>query len=216
MSHIFPPGYRTPGGTPDPNDQYDNVVLAPLPGRENGSNSNVRHVFYSEGGMRVGKTNGGTTVHGQVLFAAKGDIEIYGDIRSATDPTMPGDGYVSSSTAHQAVFLAGGNIVIKTNGVNLGANSTRHIEAFLYCPEDSLVVEDTPNAETLNRHFEFEGSFILGTFAPPRFNLPTQFTGSRTYSYMTTLKTHPPPYMPALSEIYYMLEEIKKSPGLNF
>lgn len=205
--YIYPPGYEGPPGmNPDP-----------YLGHNGAPGSNVQHVFYSDTDIKIGSPlPGGTTIYGQVLFVTPGNIEIHGDLISVREHYLPGAGHISSSTAHQAVLVAGGDIIIKTNGVGLSnAHSRRRIEAFFFCPNGSLVIEDTGDvAESLERNFQFKGAWILGQTAEPRNNIPTQFTGSRSYEYMTTLKTHPPPYLPALSEIYWSLEDIISSPGV--
>jgi hypothetical protein len=55
-----------------------------------------------------------------------------------------------------------------------------------------------------------KGSLIVGQMAndpPDNFGSVFQGTNGRTYGYMTSLKTSPPFYLPALAEIYYSYEE---------
>jgi hypothetical protein len=127
--HIFPPGYEGP-------------VLAgdAYGGHDSSAGSNSQHVWYSDTDIKIGNPDPlspGTTIHGQVLFVTPGNIEIYGDIYSAadTDP-LPGAGLVSSSTAHQAVFIAGGDIKIMTSDLSIqnlpNIGDIRTIEAFFF------------------------------------------------------------------------------------
>lgn len=214
QQYIFPPGYEGPRLGNDPYDTSGNFPPG-LPGHNPGPNSNYQHVYYSNTGVRIGRPglNSGTTIYGQILFVSEGPIEIYGNIYSYGDTTnpafMPGAGIVSSSTAHQAVFISKTNISIKTSGPS---DTSRHIEAFFFCPDGSLSIENTPTATP--RSFEFTGSWVLGQTDPQPNNLPSQYEASRKYQYMTSLRDNPPPYLPALSEIYYAFERPTKAPNL--
>lgn len=203
--NVFPPGYRN-GGTCDP-----------LPGDNYAGHScdNQDHIYYSPNSITIGSPGVETKIHGQILFVSAQHINIVGNIVSAstnTDP-MPGAGnttnHASSSTAHQAVLITRNDIII-TPPTTYG--STRTVQAFLFAPNGQLTVNVGVSTNAYN--FNFTGSEILARGTNPPNNLPSQFTGTRTYQYMTTLKTNPPPYLPALAEIFYSLEDITGTPGV--
>lgn len=194
---IFPPGYLNQ----DPLDTYPNH-----------KEDNAQHIYFANQDMIIGTPGADTTIHGQVLFIARGNIEIRGSIKSSKDSNFPGEGvgpaFNGQSTAHQAVFITQQNIVISAAALATVAGSTVTIEGLMFAPQGSLVV-----TEKIGPHlnpplcFKFNGAqFLAGTAAPPR-NLRSQFDGVRTYSYMSTLRTNPPPYLPALVNIYYSWEE---------
>jgi hypothetical protein len=210
---IYPPGYL--GGQD---------ALDPYPGH---TNDNTHHIYYSASNMIIGKYGSTTTIHGQVLFVSAGDIEIRGSIFSAPDTNYPGagssDAHTSSSVAHQAVFMSKNNVIINTNQwhADMGgiAGATMTVQGMFFCPNGQLRVPNYNNRtdqQMIDTRlcFDFLGAEILGTIATQPHNLPSQFRGTRTYTYMDTLGTHPPPYLPALAEIYYSLEEITQSAGL--
>lgn len=220
-SDIFPPGYVTSDGNPDPLDGY------PL----HRNVTNREHVYYSTGSMRVGGI-----IHGQVLFVSERDIYIASNVISSLSPNYPGQGspsqYESSSTAHQAVFIARGNIIIEafpfisTNTVTI---QTVTIQGLFLAPHGRIIPQGyvdgetvlVANGNTMSRHealsLNFSGSMILSNLrSTPSFydvfgkNRP----GARVYTYMNSLRTNPPPYLPALTELHYSLEEVTGTTGL--
>lgn len=211
---IYPPGYE--GTEPNLNgtSYADNYAFH--------TTNNEHHIYYSSITMVIGNRNllNPVRIHGQVLFVSAGDIILQGDIRSVDDGLdwLPGAGYISSSTAHQAVFMTAGNIIIDPSYMN-GAprGSTMTVQGLLFAPNGALTVNNTLDDATLwnlNHCYNFKGSEVLGTIDLQPRNLPTQFRGPRYYEYMSTLKDKPPPYLPAFAEIYYSLEEITKSHNL--
>jgi hypothetical protein len=189
---IYPPGYSD-YSTNQTGDVYTGHTQL-----------NSQHVYYSTGDMMIQGT-----VHGQVLFVAAGNIHITGNLLVATDTSWyPGQGMESSSTAHQAVLMTRGNVIIdNTLPVNPPAVTTLSIQAMIIAPYGTLV--PTSYGDDMKHSalaLDFLGSMIVGT---PRStpSLPSIFRYSRTYGYMTSLKTNPPPDLPSLAEIYCALEE---------
>lgn len=213
---IFPPGYE---GGQDALDTYANH-----------ENDNTKHIYYFEGDMHIGQRNSTTTIHGQILFIATGTIYIDGNVRSA-DPwvALPGAGSPSSSTAHQAVFMPGVNrdVQVSTNFYNVGLAGEQHqfLEGLILAPTGRFYAnpyfrfDDPPPSrpppfDNINNYvvFHFTGSMILGD-GP---DLTTAFgplTTRKILSYMNTLKTNPPPFLPALSQLLNEFQEIT-TPGI--
>lgn len=198
---IFPPGYYTGSGLPDPLDMYAGHA-----------NDNRQHVYYAEGDLILGDPNSTTTVYGQVLFVATGSIILQGNIVSAAVPSFPGGGsttnHLSSSSAHQAVFITPKDIVIAAAALAPAGGATINIQGLMYAPNGQLRVTQRvlPAVPPLN--YNFVGSQIFSGAAPNPYNLPSQFQGTRTYAYMSSLKTNPPPYLPALITIFYQWEDV--------
>jgi hypothetical protein len=210
---IFPPGYV---GGQDALDTYANH-----------ENDNTRHIYYFDGDMHIGQRNSTTTIYGQILFIATGTIYIDGNVRSA-DPwvALPGAGLPSSSTAHQAIFIPGVNhdVRISTNFYNLGIAGAQHqfLEGLVLAPTGRIfadpyydvslpVINRPPPFNNINNHvvFHFTGSMILGD-SP---DLASAFGSNKVLNYMNTLKTDPPPYLPALSQLLNEFQEIT-TPGI--
>ena len=202
--HIFPPGYQTAGCVPDVQDTYPDHTC-----------DNTHHIYYSTSDIRLEGI-----IHGQVLFVSEKDIYISSSLVSMSwsvaPPSLaefPGDGFVSSSTAHQAILITRGNIVIDntfyTGGPNPVSSSTQTIHAIMFCPNGSLITNsygDDSIHDKLN--LSFTGSMILGNLplTPP--SLPSVFGENRTYNYMDTLRSNPPPYLPIIAEVFHSFEEV--------
>lgn len=205
---IFPPGYD---GSTMAGDQYLSGSFGGMSGHNSISGANVQKVYYASDGIKVGNPISGTQVRGQILLVTPGSIYISGNIFSnETAGSWPGDCCASSSTASQLVLIAGQNIVIQTTAavVALGPGATRTVEAFFFAPNGQLYVDNSDSPVPAGRNFTFKGSWVLGQTALAPNNFPTQFNGNRVSEYMTTLKTKTPPYLPSLSEIHRLIEEI--------
>ena len=192
---IYPPGYS--GG------QYGDDLYA------DHSNENRHHVYFFDGDMWIEGA-----IRGQVVFVASGDIFITGNITRHdaldTDLTndLPGAGplNVSSSTANQAVLIARGNIYID-NTFYSGTPDTQIIRALLMAPHGVLKpVAYSPTNIHNSLSLDFMGSMIFESIHndPP---VAEVFQDSRQYAYMDSLKTNPPPYLPSLKRILYLIKE---------
>jgi hypothetical protein len=167
-------------------------------------------------------------------------VYITGDIISDSnrlitglDTYFPGAGsnpviHKASSTAHQAVIVTQQGVVVKkgyhpgTGGLQL----TEKIEAMILAPHGKLTGESygvAPNYTSAIHGqlcLNIKGSLIVGQVEnewPNNFFSIFQGTAqnpSRIYSYMDSLKTNPPFYMPALAEIYFSYEETMGSPSI--
>lgn len=206
---IFPPGYTDAGGgcTKLIGDTYANHTC-----------DNTHHIYYSAGDINIGNA----VIHGQIIFVSgTGNINITGSIVSAdVSADLPGTGAASSSTAHQAVLITRQDVIIKnTLDTSGNAQLTENIQAMILAPHGQLKAEEY-NPTTLHSRLSlnFKGALILGHLpsAPPG-NLASVFKGTngRVYGYMNTLKTNPPPYLPAIIDIYYSSEENTSQTGLN-
>jgi hypothetical protein len=197
---IFPPGYWTADGAAMSGDLYPKHTA-----------SNGDHVYFCNGNI----TQLEGVVHGQVLFVAMGDIHITGNLQSASlddSVALPGAGSASvnigSSTAHQAVLMTCGenkNIYIDPSFLASAPATpqTQIVQGLFMAPHGTITPQPyDPNWET-KLNLAFTGSLILRS-TPPFSNV---FQGTRSYAYMTSLKTNPPPDLPALAEIYYSIEE---------
>ena len=202
--HIFPPGYVN-----------SSALLGPVDAYPDHGDDNTLHVFFCTGTMTVEGT-----IHGQILFVAAEDILISSSVKSYVPPVpladpdysryMPGDGVVSSSTAHQAIFITRKNVIIHNSFLNPPATrmiATQTVEGLIMAPYGSFyprryAFDDVHN----DLIFNFRGSMILGNMSSGT-GFPDIFRRQRTYAYMNTLKTNPPPYIPALIDIYHSFEE---------
>jgi hypothetical protein len=212
--NIYPPGYEggkiTSGFFPDTYARH--------------TSDNRDHVYYCPGDMSIEGR-----VIGQVVFVATGTIRITGSIISDSNnllfplPTMPGATFASSSTAHQAVLITRKNVIITKDfyDTGVGGQQVQTIEALIMAPQGMLSAEPYTNTAThLNLKLIFTGSMILGAIANnPPYNFATVFDSStavpkRIYKYMTSLKTNPPPYLPAVTDIFYSFEEVVSSGGM--
>jgi hypothetical protein len=214
---IYPPGYN---GTvdslhPDPYNLPPYLSVTPSTttmGHNSGIASNADHVFYCPaqwGDMYIGRLNS-TTVHGQVLFVAENDIHITGNL-VVQDLTTNPNGVVGTtslsnpgaSTAHQAILLTRGNVYIDNTMVTLPA--TQRIQALIFTPQGTIAPATYASDAIHNQlSLEFTGSMILAS--QPKFS--EVFKASRVYRYMESLGTNPAVDLPALSQIYYSLEEV--------
>lgn len=204
-AHIFPPGYV---GGQNGDDHYTKH-----------SDFNEDHVYFCEGDMTIGDAGLSTRIiHGQVLFVASGSIHLRGNIISytGTNPSdYPGAGFASSSTAHQAVFLTQNSVFISSTYWTTGAGAlTQTIEGLVMAVNGELRTWGYNGDSSIHEahtklSLNFKGSLILQTLpstAPHK--ITTVFGAGRTYSYMDSLATHPPPYLPAIAEIIYQFEEV--------
>ncbi|MFN0117442.1 MAG: hypothetical protein ACKVQC_03995 [Elusimicrobiota bacterium] len=205
---IFPPGYFrdtgggvcTPAAHSTPTDQY----LVQYPGLR--TCDNEEHIYYSANSMRIDGE-----VNGQVLFVSERDIFITGNltINPGIGP-YPGDPLPSSSTAHQAILITRGNVIISSTYYT-GAPVTQTIQALVMAPHGRLIASIYADLTApANMKLIFSGSMILGSTPqsiPDVYNDLTGGTPPRTYSYMNSLKTSPPPFIPVTSEIIYSIEK---------
>jgi hypothetical protein len=230
---IFPPGYV---GAVDYRDGYAVGVPPPVPtgsgtGNPSGSPTgapsavpsgsppstnfnhtftNEDHVYFCNGDMFVEGL-----IHGQVLFVATGDIYITGNLQSSTEPNFPGEGanHVSSSTAHQGIFMTRKNVHIDDTFVPYGmvppVPVTEYVEGLFIAPNGTMAAQaygDPVLGGTNEIHdnisLAFNGAMILGKNP----NLSSVFANA-TFSYMDSLRTNPPPDLPSLSNIVYSFEE---------
>jgi len=204
---IFPPGYKSPGCIPIGGDTYTGHTC-----------DNNHHIYYHEEDMRIEGT-----IHGQILFVSGKDIYISSSLVSLNldtpppaSPSFPGNGHESSSTAHAAILITRGNVYID-NTFHPGplpppTISTQVIQALIFAPNGALVTKNYGDDLIHDQlSLDFTGSMILQNLSTPPENLGTVFKYNRSYGYMESLRTHPPPYLPIVSEIYYSLEEITHS-----
>jgi hypothetical protein len=198
---IFPPGYQDVGGTCNSlaGDTYPVHTC-----------DNNHHIYYSTGDMFLDGV-----VHGQVIFVSEGNIYINGNLTSAPSADqLPGAGFPSSSTAHQAILVTRKNVIINNTYYQAGwtTQQTQDVQALILAPHGEFRATPYTDASIHTRlSLRFEGSLILGhlpAFPDPR-ALASVFLGAagRTYVYMQSLKDNPPPDMPAILDIYASLEE---------
>jgi len=218
--HIYPPGYEF-GRRAD--DDYMPVTQH--------TGSVMDHVYFCDGDAYIGASTP-TYVHGQVLVVATGTIYITGNIirfNDFDDPaTLPDHPSITigSSTAHQLILITPGNVVI-TNDYHPGDGFQRiqTIHAVILAPYGRMSAEPYFTDYTIHNRLalRFVGSMILNEIENyPDENFGTVFQGtappdtlpSRTYNYMESLSKKPPPYMPALSEIHFSLEETTSGSGV--
>lgn len=203
---IYPPGYEDAGTCPA-NDDYAHT------------GSNADHVYFVSGDLFIRGR-----VHGQILFVATGDIHITGDlVKAPDDDCLPGAGEfrASSSTAHQAVLITPNKVVIdkdaffgvgNTESRVVSATAEEKIQAMIMAPNasfDAKPYDDIVNHERLG--LNVNGSLILSEIGG---SFPIIFKRSRIYSYDTSFRDNPPPYLPALTEIFYTIEENVSETGL--
>ena len=199
---MCPPGYK--GSYGGCSDNYDNRTEL-----------NQDHVYYTEGDLRIGGPGGGTVIHGQIVFVAEGNIIITGDIRKSDNTRFPGEGdgeeFVSSSTAHQAILITRNDVIIDPVAV---ADNNLVLEAMIIAPKGQLIPpRGLDLAVRQNLSLDFKGSLIISSLnSTPR--LPEVFIDRRSYSYDVDLRDNPPPYLPAIAEIYYQLEQTVRLPPL--
>lgn len=194
---IYPPGFEGADTFAFPSTDY--YAAAAAPGH---SNRNPDHVYYYSGDMSIEGT-----VHGQVLFVSGGNIYISSSLVVATDAFFPGAGFPSSSTAHQAVLITRGNVIIQNSlTVPPVGTITEKIQAFILAPTGQLIPQVYDASSESRLALDFQGSLILSTLqSNPR--ITSVFQASRKYSYMDSLSTNPPPYIPCVVDIYYSLEQ---------
>ncbi len=191
VPQIFPPGYT---GGQALLDHYANHNVT----------DNDDHVYYCSGDLTLEGV-----VHGQVLFVATGDIHISSALVSAPVTSwLPGAGVVSSSTAHQAILLTRGRVIVdKTftpEGTVPAAIKTERVQALVMAPNGQLLATPYSTAGIRDKlAIEFTGSMILDS-SP---DITNTFK-TRAYIYMNSLNTNPPPYLPALADIMYQFEKI--------
>lgn len=191
---IFPPGYQEGSCNKLSGDLYAPHTCV-----------NVDHVYYSAMSMQIEGI-----IHGQILFVSEGDIHIRGKLESAdVSAALPGAGFASSSTAHQAILITPKDVIIDNSyyQVAWSTQAVQNIQALVLAPHGKILATlydpATPHAFlSLN----FKGSLILNT-QPSNFSNVFNGDSKRIYSYMDTLKTNPPPYIPAITEIFYSIEE---------
>ncbi|OVE78065.1 hypothetical protein BVX98_01465, partial [bacterium F11] len=166
--HIYPPGFAEfNSASPPAGDNY-----------RNHDTNNFHHIYYFDNEMTIGSS----TIHGQVLFVSPEDIHIAGPIRVAThSAVLPGLGQVSSSTAHQAIFITKKSVIIDA-ALNFGA--TQFIQGLILAPNGTLYPTDYGD-QTMHEslHLDFHGALIVNTLNTTP-SLPHVFRRSRTYSYM--------------------------------
>jgi hypothetical protein len=217
---IYPPGYETAGlcAAIDPADKY----------WVNGHHTcdNRDHVYYFNGDMTIGRPGSTTTIHGQILFVAAGTIYLNGNVRMADSinpaEPLPGVGFASSSTAHQAVFIPGPNknVVINNTFYDTAACGLQklYVEGLVLAPTGTLEMRSYAPQNVcgvsnylINEKIElnFKGSMILG-MSPSIANVISD-GDKRKYQYLTSLKDNPPPYLPALSVILNEFQEVTLS-----
>lgn len=201
---IYPPGYSDFAGC-QPGDHYCDPSL---PGH---TTDNRQHVYFYDGDMSVEGT-----VHGQVLFVATGDIHITSNVFVSTDPNFPGESSPDGSEANQAVFITTGNVIIEPNmDVQPPAVKTQTLQALFIAPHGSLIprtYSDPLFYDYLS--LDFTGSLIVSSMQTDP-SLPEIFRNGRTYRYMESLRTHPPPYLPVVTEIYFMIEETRGAANIS-
>lgn len=209
---IFPPGYA---GGQLTNDTYPSAYTAPALGWH--TNDNLDKVYYCPENMYIRGE-----VYGQVIFVTTNTIFITGDLIKHPDIVppidIPGEGFVSSSTAHEAILVTRQNVMISNNfygawGSRSPAGAQQKIEAFILAPHgtfSAVQYTDPVPATNANNEFHdnlelvFKGSMILSV-QPQTFSV---VFATRSYTYDDDLRNHPPPYMPALAQIIVSQEQI--------
>jgi hypothetical protein len=201
---IYPPGFDGADSFSSPTDKYK-VPLTP-----GHTTLNAHHIYYYDGDMKIEGT-----VHGQVLFVATGNIYISSSLVVSTDlGDMPGAGFASSSTAHQAVLITRGNVYIQSNlQIPPTGTITEYIQALILAPNGKFIPQNYTDLFSHPRlALDFEGALILSTMKnSPDPALTSVFQAGRTYRYMDSLRTNPPPYLPYVVDIYYSLEDSRGS-----
>lgn len=210
---VFPPGYY---GGQDLLDSYPSSKHTDF---------NEDHVYYCHNDITF---NGDVTVHGQVLFVTTNTIYIGGNLRKATG-AIPGAGssvnHISSSTAHEAVLITRKNVIVNTAfypaPYTVALHLTQTIEAMVLAPHGTFKANTypDPNGGFNEIHgdlkFRFKGSMVTGSNP----NFATTFldafggTPARTYEYDEDLLNFPPPYMPALADIRFSIEDTVDTPN---
>jgi hypothetical protein len=201
---LFPPGYTNGGGcTKLAGDTYADHTC-----------DNAQHVYYFPGDVTIGDV----ITHGQVVIVSAGNIKITGNIVSANPmDDLPGAGEASSSTAHQCVLITRNDVVVTNDYYKVTdvGQKTQTIQALILAPHGQLSAQQyNPTTIHANLSLNFKGSLILGhlpSVPPGNFASVFQGAGGRVYSYMDTLKTNPPPALPAIIDIYYSEEETGSS-----
>jgi hypothetical protein len=225
--HIFPPGYI---GTQH-NDAGTSIVDTYADWRANNSD----HVYYCDdpGGMNIQGV-----IHGQVLFVSEGPIIISSSVMTAStyyqlrgvsytpDPFLSGPQgglNVTSSTANQPIFITRGSIRFTSTfysgpvpPITPLEVSTQTIQGLFMAPYGEIILDVYGPApfgfaaihEKLS--LDFQGSIILQKQPQFRrtFNSVDAGNGFNRYSFMTSLSSHPPPYVPALTKIVGIFEDI--------
>ena len=216
--HIYPPGYYTSSGNSHADDDYS----AALGG--NHTSDPGDHVYLCNGNVEIGTDwTKPTYVHGQVIIVATGTVLIKGSIENHTldDSDLPDEAGADENTrskAHQLVLLTPSDVTITDDwNTDPGVAHTQTIHAALIAPYGHLKATDYGSDVTFHNFMKlrFMGSMILNSIEnDPPDNLRTVFadettdgTPARIYSYMESLKTNPPPDIPAITEIYYSVEE---------
>ncbi len=216
---IYPPGYQ---GTIPAGDKYAAMGFH--------ENDNKQHVYYSSDDIHIGIPGGSTvTIHGQIIFFTTNSIFIDGNILVANDNLFPGDGLSSSSTAHQAVFIAGAgkDINITDKFCNESVTTpypaqTLTLQAFVFATSGYLNPAPTKatqfplpcNSSLLAMNFK--GSIVVGNVGDlaTMFALGLPLRSPRVYEYMTSLQDHPPPYVPVFTITYNEFQEIVGTPAI--
>lgn len=207
--HLYPPGYLA---GPKADDDYS----------ARHTNDPTEHVYYCNNPpIKVGTPGATTYVHGQILLVTTGTIEIGGTIMNATGAgTLPdpiNSVEYGTSTAHQLVLMTRGDVVVNNNFHPGGAvDRTLTIHAFILAPHGMLSSREYPDTSIhLRLSLRFEGAMVLKEIANTYDNFGTVFQDltppdagrPRTYKYMSSLAEDPPPYLPAIVEIHYSLEQ---------
>jgi hypothetical protein len=197
---------------------------------DGGDHDNTQHVYYSSENIHIGNSAvpGSTiTVHGQVIFFTTNTIFIDANIVSAPSSEIPpGHDHPSSSTAHQAILITGPghDIQITNNFWVMGGTEKQKltIEALLFATSGRITCLPTSDPtipvgqpRAVDMSLDFKGSIIAGQIG----DLSSSFAdGSllvpRNYSYMDTLRTHPPPYLPAFVVTYNEFQELVNTPNI--
>lgn len=219
-----------PPNPPGPTCDIQGIILKP-PSMDNNfgfsaTGDNRDHFFYCDAaeGVKIGDI----VVEGQVVIAAKkfriiGDIYIQDGTSKSNNPVTwsPPESTINenTSTAHQLVLLSKGSVIIErtfntNNTFNFDGNpNLLTLQAYIVAPEGTLQWGQGYTIAIGNtRKLNINGAMILSTQPKLKdmFNdLPdgvTDLIPARSYSYMETLKTDPPP-LRFLAEILYQFEQ---------
>lgn len=199
------------------------------------SNADLKnHIYFVQGNLRIrGKVFGQVLFVATGLITVDGDLisdRLAGDPAATLPPRdldhpdnpYPGCGSTckedknlnsnpNASNAHQTVLVTPSILGVKYDNNATAANIDLYtdigdpadvlsVEAFIVVPYGSIGVTD-PTGPV--RGFYFRGSMIVG-LAP---DLKTRLTSIRPITYMNTLATRPPPFVPGFTQLLIWHEE---------
>ncbi len=151
------------------------------------------------------------TVQGQVLFVSNGEIQIIGNL-------LKSGGLAAPQVANQAILMAQGDVVINNLSPVPDQPITQSIAAMVIAPNGAikpLVYE--PGDPHVFLNLNFTGSWVVAQVGDLPNTFANVYQGAvRQYNYDETLRTTPPPQLPAVSKIWFSFEEIGDSTGPRF